>query len=148
MCSCARVIRILTAAVPGGLLHAGRRGWVNLCGRRSLLQLTSFWELHYPLLHHKRRVFDCVMDPTGDVSSEQASGCLTGFVNCVCLMGRTGWTPLRGASNQNFCLYRIMYPHGFCSFRRPTRQSNLLSVAACNRIYFAISATRMDIQFD
>lgn len=82
------------------------------------------------------------MDPTGDVSSEQSSGCLTGFANCVHLMGHTGWVPLRGASNQNFCLFRVMYPHGVCSFRHPTGQSHLLSMAACSRIYFAISSKK------
>lgn len=93
-------------------------------------------------------MFDCMMDPSGDVSSEQSSECLSGIVNCVYLMAHTGWGPLSSASKQNFCLYREMYLSGMGSFRHPTRWLNLLSVAACSRIYFVVAAASMDIQFD
>lgn len=46
--SCVRVIGTLTAAFAAGLLYGGRSGWLNHCGRRSFLQLTSFWQLRCP----------------------------------------------------------------------------------------------------
>lgn len=144
--SCVRVTGTLAAAFAAGLLRGGRSGWLNHSGRRSSLQLTSFWQLCCPLCI-MRCVFDCVMDPTGDVSSEQSSGCLTGFANFVHLVGHTGWAPLRRASNQDFCLFRVMYPHGVCSFRHPTRQSHLCAKNATEFI-LQYQARKMDIQFD
>lgn len=89
-----------------GSVTCRQKGWVNHYGRRSLLQLTSFWEL-WCLYCIMRDVYWIVKQtPLGmSVENNLQDACLALPTVCT-LWGITGWAPLRGASNKNFCLYR------------------------------------------
>lgn len=92
-------------------------------------------------------MLDCATDSTGDVSSKQASGCLGDFVNHVHLVGHKGWAPLRGTSNKNFGLYSHATSVAFVVLDI-LLGNQILDLTGCVRIDFAMSAAKMNVQFD